>query len=91
MSGNNINQTSLCQVYQGLMASMTAKDCNVFMCMPRSSRVCFLNQLLSANSHQLQAQDCDTMVLGSEHSIITHVEGEEDAKSIFAETEVLLV
>ncbi|KAJ9052660.1 hypothetical protein DSO57_1032139 [Entomophthora muscae] len=70
---------------------MTAKDCKAFMCMPRSSRVCFLNQLLPANSCQLQAQDCDTTVAGSECSTITHVEGEEITDSIFEETEAPLV
>ncbi|KAJ9049546.1 hypothetical protein DSO57_1023349 [Entomophthora muscae] len=90
MSANNINQTSLRQVYQGLMASMPAKDSKAFMCMPRSSQVRFLNQLLSANSRQLRAQDCNTIVAGSERSTITHVEGEEDTDYIFAETEVPL-
>ncbi|KAJ9073414.1 hypothetical protein DSO57_1016809 [Entomophthora muscae] len=56
-----------------------------------SSQVCFLDQLLPANSRQLRAQDCNTTVSGSECSTVTHVEGEEDADSIFAETEVLLV
>ncbi|KAJ9087579.1 hypothetical protein DSO57_1031760 [Entomophthora muscae] len=58
--------------------------------MPHSSWVCFLNQLLPANSRQLWAQDCNTTVAGSEHSTITCFEGEEDAESIFAETEALL-
>ncbi|KAJ9076988.1 hypothetical protein DSO57_1021031 [Entomophthora muscae] len=69
---------------------MTAKDCKAFMCMPCSSWVRFLNQLLPPNSCQLQAQDSDTTVAGSEHSTVTHVEGEEDANSIFAETEAPL-
>ncbi|KAJ9067028.1 hypothetical protein DSO57_1003733 [Entomophthora muscae] len=59
--------------------------------MPCSSWVRFLNQLLPANSRQLQAQDCDTTVAGSKRSTVTHVEGEEDNNSIFAETEVPLV
>ncbi|KAJ9049832.1 hypothetical protein DSO57_1020509 [Entomophthora muscae] len=91
MSANNSNQTSLRQVYQGLMASMTAKDCKAFMCMPRSSQARFLNQLLPANSCQLQAQDYNTTVAGSDCSTVTHVEGEEDNDSIFVETEALLV
>ncbi|KAJ9054174.1 hypothetical protein DSO57_1017478 [Entomophthora muscae] len=91
MSANNSNQTSLHQVYQDLMASMTAKDCKVFMCIPHFSRVCFLNQLLPENSHQLRPQDCDTTVVGSERSTVTHVEGEEDTDSIFAETKEPLV
>ncbi|KAJ9079712.1 hypothetical protein DSO57_1032639 [Entomophthora muscae] len=91
MSANNSNQTSLRQFYQGLMASMTAKGCKAFMHMLHSSQVCFLNQLLPANSRQLQAQDCNTTVVGLECSTVTHVEGEEDNDSIFAETEALLV
>ncbi|KAJ9067384.1 hypothetical protein DSO57_1000293 [Entomophthora muscae] len=70
---------------------MTAKDCKVYMHMPRSSRVCLLNQLLPANSRQLQAQNCNTTVAGLELNTVTHVEGEEDAYSIFAETEAPLV
>ncbi|KAJ9069527.1 hypothetical protein DSO57_1017686 [Entomophthora muscae] len=70
---------------------MTAKDCKVFMCMMCSSWVHFLNQLLPANSCQLHAQDCNTMVAELERSTVTHVEGEEDIDSIFAETEVPLV
>ncbi|KAJ9090015.1 hypothetical protein DSO57_1007009 [Entomophthora muscae] len=91
MSTNNSNQTSLRQAYQGLMSSMTAEDCEAFMLMLRSSRVRFLNQLLPANSFQLWAQDCNTMVAGLERSTVTHVEGEEDNDSIFAETEAPLV
>ncbi|KAJ9073426.1 hypothetical protein DSO57_1016662 [Entomophthora muscae] len=91
MSTNNSNQTFLRQVYQGLMASITAKDCKVFMCMLRSSQVFFLNQLLPPNSRQLWAQDCNTTVAGLERSTVTHVEGEEDTDSIFAETEAPLV
>ncbi|KAJ9048124.1 hypothetical protein DSO57_1038157 [Entomophthora muscae] len=70
---------------------MTAEDCKVAMCMQRSSQVRFLNQLLPANSRQLWAQDCNTTVAGSECSTVIHVEGEEDADSIFSETKVLLV
>ncbi|KAJ9049490.1 hypothetical protein DSO57_1023839 [Entomophthora muscae] len=61
------------------------------MCMPRSSQVCFLNQLLPANSRQLRAQECDTTVAGSESGTVTHVEGEENVDSIFVETEAPLV
>ncbi|KAJ9055047.1 hypothetical protein DSO57_1008085 [Entomophthora muscae] len=46
--------------------------------MPRSSWFCFLNQLLPVNSCQLQAQDCNTTVVGSEHDTVTHIEGEEE-------------
>ncbi|KAJ9066929.1 hypothetical protein DSO57_1005005 [Entomophthora muscae] len=70
---------------------MTAEDCKAFMCMPRSSQVRFLNQLLPANSHQLQAQDCNTTVAGSERGTVTHVKGEEEVDSIFAETEAPLI
>ncbi|KAJ9061281.1 hypothetical protein DSO57_1022195 [Entomophthora muscae] len=70
---------------------MTAEDCKVFMCMPRSSQVCFLNQLLPTNSHQLRAQGCNTTVVGSKCSTVTHVGGEESEDSIFVETEVPLV
>ncbi|KAJ9087581.1 hypothetical protein DSO57_1031762 [Entomophthora muscae] len=59
--------------------------------MPRSSWVRFLNQLLPVNSCQLQAQDCNTTVAGSECGTITHVEGEEEADSIFEETEAPLI
>ncbi|KAJ9065226.1 hypothetical protein DSO57_1021809 [Entomophthora muscae] len=90
MSTHNSNQISLRQVYQDLMVDMTAKDCKAFMCMLRSSWVCLLNQLLPENSCQLWAQDCDTTVAGLERSTVTHVEGEEDANSIFSETEVPL-
>ncbi|KAJ9068941.1 hypothetical protein DSO57_1023579 [Entomophthora muscae] len=91
MSTCNSSQPSLRQVYQDLMAGMTDKDCKVFMQMLRSSWVQFLNQLLPANSHQLQAQDCNTTVAGSEHGTVTHVEGEEEVDSIFAETEAPLI
>ncbi|KAJ9089728.1 hypothetical protein DSO57_1009733 [Entomophthora muscae] len=91
MSAHNSSQTSLPQVYQGLMAGMTDKDCKVFMCMPRSSWVHFLNQLLPANSCQLWAQDCNTTVAGSECGTVTHVEGEEEFDSIFLETEAPLI
>ncbi|KAJ9082195.1 hypothetical protein DSO57_1006640 [Entomophthora muscae] len=91
MSTCNSSQTSLRQVYQGLMAGMTDKDCRAFMQMLRSSQVCFLNQLLPANSCQLQPQDCDTMVAGSERGTVTHVEEEEEVDSIFAETEAPLI
>ncbi|KAJ9083677.1 hypothetical protein DSO57_1032360 [Entomophthora muscae] len=91
MSAHNSSQTSLRQVYQGLMTGMTDKDCKVFMHMPLSSWVLFLNQLLPANSCQLQAQDCDTTLVGSERSTVTHIEGEEDVDSIFVETEAPLI
>ncbi|KAJ9082474.1 hypothetical protein DSO57_1004041 [Entomophthora muscae] len=83
MSAHNSSQTSLCQVYQGLMAGMTDKDFKAFKQMPCSSWVCFLNQLLPASSRQLQAQDCNTTVAGSECGTVTHVEGEEEVDSIF--------
>ncbi|KAJ9078770.1 hypothetical protein DSO57_1003234 [Entomophthora muscae] len=91
MSAHNNSQASLHQVYQDLMAGMMDKDCKVFMKMTRSSWVQFLNQLLPVNSHQLRAQDCDTMVAGSERGTVTHIEGEEDIDSIFAETEAPLI
>ncbi|KAJ9060875.1 hypothetical protein DSO57_1026287 [Entomophthora muscae] len=91
MRFNNSSQTSLCQVYQGLMAGMTDKDLKVLMCIPRSSWVRFLNQLLPANSCQLRAQDCNTTVAGLERGTIMHVEGEEKVGSIFAETEAPLI
>ncbi|KAJ9078999.1 hypothetical protein DSO57_1001212 [Entomophthora muscae] len=91
MSAHSSSQTSLRQVYQGLMAGMTYKDCKVFMCMTRSSWVCFLNQLLLANSCQLRVQDCNTTVVGSERGTVTRVEGEEEVDSIFAETEAPLI
>ncbi|KAJ9075804.1 hypothetical protein DSO57_1032201 [Entomophthora muscae] len=91
MSAHNSSQTSLRQVYQGLMAGMTDKDCKVFMCMLSSSWVCFLNQLLPTNNCQLQAQDCNTTVAGSEQGTVTHVKGEEEVESIFAETEAPLI
>ncbi|KAJ9077185.1 hypothetical protein DSO57_1019179 [Entomophthora muscae] len=56
------------------MAGMMAKDCKVFMHMPRSSQVRFLNQLLPASSWQLQAQDCDTTVAGLERDTIMNAE-----------------
>ncbi|KAJ9068801.1 hypothetical protein DSO57_1024991 [Entomophthora muscae] len=89
MSAHNSSQPSLRQVYQDLMAGMTDKDCKAFMKMPYSSWVWFLNQLLSANSCLLRAQDCDTMVAGSERGTVMHVEGGEEVDSIFAETENL--
>ncbi|KAJ9088629.1 hypothetical protein DSO57_1021109 [Entomophthora muscae] len=73
------------------MAGMTGKDCKAFMQMSRSSWVRFLNQLLPANSHLLQAQDFDTTVAGSERGTVTNVEGEEEIDSIFAETEAPLI
>ncbi|KAJ9058562.1 hypothetical protein DSO57_1011017 [Entomophthora muscae] len=91
MSAPKNNQPSLCQVYQDLMAGMTDEDCKVFMQMLCSSWVRFLNQLLSVSSHQLQAQDCDTTVAGSERGTDTHVKGEEEIDSIFAETEAPLI
>ncbi|KAJ9078799.1 hypothetical protein DSO57_1002860 [Entomophthora muscae] len=81
MSAHNSSQTSLRQVYQGLMAGMTDKDFKVFMHMLRSSWVRFLNQLLPANSCQLQAQDCGTTVAGLEKGTVTHIEGEEEVDS----------
>ncbi|KAJ9049534.1 hypothetical protein DSO57_1023446 [Entomophthora muscae] len=36
-------------------------------------------------------QDCDTTVAGSERGTVTHVEGEEEVDSIFAETEAPLI
>ncbi|KAJ9087771.1 hypothetical protein DSO57_1029898 [Entomophthora muscae] len=59
--------------------------------MSRSSWVCFLNQLLPVSSCQLRAQDCDTTVVGSERSADTHIEGEGEIDSIFAETEAPLI
>ncbi|KAJ9084010.1 hypothetical protein DSO57_1028638 [Entomophthora muscae] len=91
MSACNSSQPSMRQVYQDLMAGMTEKDCKVFMQMLRSSWVRFLNQLLPANSCQLRAQDCNTTVVGSERGTVTHVEGEEEVDSIFAETEAPLI
>ncbi|KAJ9084541.1 hypothetical protein DSO57_1023426 [Entomophthora muscae] len=91
MSAHNNSQTSLRQVYQDLMAGMTDEDCKAFMQMPRSSWVRFLNQLLPINSCQLRDQDCNTMVAGSELGNVTHVEGEEEVDSIFAETEAPLI
>ncbi|KAJ9083242.1 hypothetical protein DSO57_1036586 [Entomophthora muscae] len=90
MSAHNSNQISLRQVYQGLMAGMTKKDCNTFMQMPRPSQVRFLNQLLPANTCQLRPQDCDTTVAGSEHGIVTPAKGDGEANSIFAEAEAPL-
>ncbi|KAJ9070828.1 hypothetical protein DSO57_1003293 [Entomophthora muscae] len=91
MSTCNNSQPSLHQVYQDLMAGMTDEDCKAFMWMPCSSWVRFLNQLLPVNSCQLQAHDCDTTVAGSERGTVTHVEGEEEVDSIFAETEAPLI
>ncbi|KAJ9075777.1 hypothetical protein DSO57_1032459 [Entomophthora muscae] len=91
MSAPSNNQPSLCQVYQDLMAGMTDEDCKAFMQMPCSSWVCFLNQLLTVSSCQLRAQDCDTTVVGSERGTDTHVKGEEEVDSIFAETEAPLI
>ncbi|KAJ9074819.1 hypothetical protein DSO57_1002663 [Entomophthora muscae] len=59
--------------------------------MPRSSWVRFLNQLLPVNSRQLRAQDFNTTVVGSERGTATHIEGEEEVDSIFAETEAPLI
>ncbi|KAJ9070939.1 hypothetical protein DSO57_1002564 [Entomophthora muscae] len=59
--------------------------------MPRSSQVQFLNQLLPVNSRQLQAQDCDTTVAGSECGTATHIKGEEEVDSFFAETDTPLI
>ncbi|KAJ9090453.1 hypothetical protein DSO57_1002348 [Entomophthora muscae] len=56
-----------------------------------SSQVRFLNQLLPVSSCQLRAQDCNTTVAGSERGTATHVEGEEEVGSIFAETEAPLI
>ncbi|KAJ9062629.1 hypothetical protein DSO57_1008649 [Entomophthora muscae] len=91
MSAHNNSQPSLRQVYQDLMAGMTDEDCKVFMQMPRSYWVRFLNQLLTVNSCQLRAQDCNTTVAGSERGTATHFEGEEEVGSIFLETEVPLI
>ncbi|KAJ9087990.1 hypothetical protein DSO57_1027518 [Entomophthora muscae] len=91
MSAPNNSQPSLRQVYQDLMAGMTDEDCKAFMQMLRSSWVRFLNQLLPVSSHQLQAQDCDTTVVGSERGTDTHIEGEEEVDSIFVKTEVPLI
>ncbi|KAJ9071825.1 hypothetical protein DSO57_1033270 [Entomophthora muscae] len=91
MSAHNRNQTSLYQVYQGLMAGMTKEDCNVFMQMPRPSWVCFLNQLLPANNCQLWPQDCDTTVVGSEHGTVMPAKGEGEANSIFAKADAPLI
>ncbi|KAJ9080761.1 hypothetical protein DSO57_1021563 [Entomophthora muscae] len=91
MSACNSSQPSLRQVYQDLMAGMTDKDCKLFMQMTCSFWVWFLNQLIPAKSCQLQAQDCDTTVVGSEHCTVTHVEGEEEVDSIFVETEAPLI
>ncbi|KAJ9048096.1 hypothetical protein DSO57_1038458, partial [Entomophthora muscae] len=91
MSTPNNNQPSLRQVYQDLMAGMTDEDCKVFMKMAHSSWVCLLNQQLPVSSCQLQAQDCNTIVAGSECGTDTHVKGEEEVDSIFAETEAPLI
>ncbi|KAJ9050649.1 hypothetical protein DSO57_1012617 [Entomophthora muscae] len=86
MSAPNNNQPSLRQVYQDLMA-----ECKVFIQILCSSWVCFLNQLIPVSSCQLQAQDCNTTVAGSERGADTHVKGEEEIDSIFAETEAPLI
>ncbi|KAJ9075701.1 hypothetical protein DSO57_1033406 [Entomophthora muscae] len=90
MSTHSNNCPSLHQVYQDLMVNMLPEDFKAFMCMLRSSQVCFLNQLLLTDSCQLQPQDCNTTVAGSEHDTVTHAEEEEEGTdSIFAETEDL--
>ncbi|KAJ9065991.1 hypothetical protein DSO57_1014049 [Entomophthora muscae] len=91
MSTPNNNQPSLHQVYQDLMAGMMDEDCKVFMKMPRSSQVRFLNQLLPGSSHQLRSRDCDTTVAGSERGADMHVKGEGEIDSIFMETEAPLI
>ncbi|KAJ9069279.1 hypothetical protein DSO57_1020090 [Entomophthora muscae] len=91
MSAPNNNQPSLRQVYQDLMAGMTDEDYKAFMQMPHSSWVHFLNQLLPVSSRQSRAQDCNTTVAGSERGTDTHVKGEEEIDSIFAETEAPLI
>ncbi|KAJ9064106.1 hypothetical protein DSO57_1033812 [Entomophthora muscae] len=91
MSACNNNRTTLCQVYQDLMAGMTPNNHKVFMCMPRLSQVHFLNQLLPANNHQLRSQDFDTTVAGSERDTVTHAEEEEGVESIFTEAETPLI
>ncbi|KAJ9051088.1 hypothetical protein DSO57_1008053 [Entomophthora muscae] len=88
MSASNNNQPSLRQVYQDLMAGMKDEDYKAFMQMLRSSWVHFLNQLLSVSSCQLRAQDCNTMVAGSERSADMYVKEEGEIDSIFADTEV---
>ncbi|KAJ9062164.1 hypothetical protein DSO57_1013445 [Entomophthora muscae] len=90
MSAHSKHYTTLRQVYQDLMAGMTPNNSKVFMCMPRLSQVRFLYQLLPADSYQLQAQDCDSTVAGSERSTVTHTE-EEGVDSIFAEAEAPLI
>ncbi|KAJ9066119.1 hypothetical protein DSO57_1012753 [Entomophthora muscae] len=55
------------------------------------SQVCFFIQLLHAGSCQLQAQDCDTTVVGSERNTATQTEKEKGADSIFADTKVTFV
>ncbi|KAJ9076848.1 hypothetical protein DSO57_1022447 [Entomophthora muscae] len=82
MSVCNNNCTTLRQVYQDLKAGMTPDNRKVFMCIPCLSRVRFLNQLLPANSRQLQTQDCNTTVAGSEHDTVTHAE-EEGVLTLF--------
>ncbi|KAJ9069433.1 hypothetical protein DSO57_1018660, partial [Entomophthora muscae] len=74
MSARSNNNPSLRQVYQDLMASMTPEDF----------------KLLPAASHQLQAQDCNTTVAGSECNTATQAE-EEGTDSIFAEKKVPLI
>ncbi|KAJ9082954.1 hypothetical protein DSO57_1039532 [Entomophthora muscae] len=73
------------------MAGITDEDCKAFMQMLRSSWIRFLNQLLPVISRQLQAQDCNTTVAGSERGTDTHVKGEEDIDYIFGETEAPLI
>ncbi|KAJ9051320.1 hypothetical protein DSO57_1005608 [Entomophthora muscae] len=91
MNASNNNQPSLRQVYQNLMSGMTDEDCKALMQMPHSSWVRFLNQLLPVSSCQLRAQDCKSTVAGSERSTDTHVKGEGEIDSIFAETEAPLI
>ncbi|KAJ9077032.1 hypothetical protein DSO57_1020551 [Entomophthora muscae] len=73
------------------MAIMMPEDCKAFMCMPRPSQVCSLNQLLPSTSCQLQARDCDTTMTGSESATITQAEEEEGVESIFFEAAMPLV
>ncbi|KAJ9076444.1 hypothetical protein DSO57_1026111, partial [Entomophthora muscae] len=42
-------------------------------------------------SRQLRAQDCNTTVAGSERGTDTHIKGEDEVDSIFAETESPLI
>ncbi|KAJ9083837.1 hypothetical protein DSO57_1030613 [Entomophthora muscae] len=91
MSASNNNQPSLRQVYQDLMAGMTDEDCKASMQMLHFSWVRFLNQLLPVRSCQLQAQDCNTTVAGSERGTDTHFKGEGEIDSIFVETKAPLI